>query len=79
VTGAAFVVLASTISSTHVLPVEGPRLIFGIDRLVGRAHVNLIGNVVATVVVSRWDEGFDKTKAFATYRDFCKKPRMDSL
>jgi aerobic C4-dicarboxylate transport protein len=79
ITGAAFVVLASTISATNVLPVEGLGLLFGIDRLVGRAHVNLMGNVVATVVVARWDGAFDKATALDTYRKFFKKPELNSL
>ena len=79
VTGAAFVVLASTLSSTHILPVEGLGLLFGIDRLVGRAHVNLIGNAVATVVVARWDGAFNKATALETYRSFFKKPELNKL
>lgn len=55
VTGSGFIVLASTLGATKLVPVEGVALILGVDRFMSeaRAIVNLIGNGVATVVVSR--------------------------
>lgn len=55
VAGSGFVVLAATLSATHVLPVEGLMLLIGIDRFMSEARsvTNIIGNGVATVVVSK--------------------------
>ena len=55
VTGSGFVVLASTLATTHLIPVAGLALLLGVDRFMSeaRAIVNLIGNGVATIVVSR--------------------------
>jgi aerobic C4-dicarboxylate transport protein len=60
VTGSGFIVLASTLSSTHLIPVAGLALLLGIDRFMSeaRAIVNLIGNGVATIVVARSEGAF---------------------
>ncbi|MDB6131067.1 MAG: sodium:dicarboxylate symporter, partial [Verrucomicrobiales bacterium] len=57
VTGGGFVTLAATLAATHEVPVAGLVLIVGIDRFMSeaRAITNLIGNAVATVVISRWE------------------------
>jgi len=54
VTGGGFVTLAATLEATDMLPVEGLALLLGVDRFMSeaRAITNLIGNGVATVVVS---------------------------
>ena len=67
VTGGGFVTLAATLSVTKVLPVEGMVLLLGIDRLMSeaRAITNVIGNSVATVVISKWDERKPGTKRVA--------------
>jgi len=64
VTGSGFIVLASTLSAMHVVPVEGLALLLGVDRFMSeaRAIVNLIGNGVATVVVARSEGAFDETQ-----------------
>ena len=64
VTGAGFVTLAATLQATHVLPLEGLALLFGVDRFMSeaRAITNLIGNGVATMVVSKWEGEFDPAK-----------------
>lgn len=64
VTGGGFIALAATLESTHIVPVAGLALIFGVDRLLSeaRATVNLIGNSVACVVVSKWEGDFDEEK-----------------
>lgn len=61
VTGAGFVTLAATLSSTGVLPVAGLALLLGVDRFMSesRAVTNLIGNGVAGVVVARWEHAID--------------------
>ena len=57
VAGAAFVVLAATLSTVGHIPVTSVALILGIHRLMseGLTPTNLIGNAVATVAVSKWE------------------------
>jgi aerobic C4-dicarboxylate transport protein len=57
VTGSGFIVLAATLSSVGTIPVASIALILGVDRFMSeaRALTNLIGNGVATIVVSRWE------------------------
>jgi len=64
VTGSGFIVLAATLSSVGTIPVESIALILGVDRFMSeaRALTNLIGNGVATVVVSRWENALDVEK-----------------
>jgi aerobic C4-dicarboxylate transport protein len=62
VTGGGFIVLASTLSALHVIPVEGLALLLGVDRFMSeaRAIVNLIGNGIATVVIAKSENEFDE-------------------
>jgi aerobic C4-dicarboxylate transport protein len=62
VTGAAFIALVATLMVIPTIPVAGMALLIGIDRFMSmfRAVVNMIGNGVATVVVSRWENELDK-------------------
>lgn len=64
VTGSGFIVLASTLAATHVVPVEGVALVLGVDRFMSeaRAIVNLIGNGVATIVISKSENAFDEER-----------------
>lgn len=64
VTGSGFIVLASTLAATRTVPVEGVALLLGVDRFMSeaRAVTNLIGNGVATLVVSRSEGAFDDAK-----------------
>ena len=64
VTGSGFIVLASTLASLKVVPVEGLALLLGVDRFMSeaRAITNLIGNGVATVVIARSERAFDDGK-----------------
>lgn len=64
VTGSGFIVLAATLSAIPTIPVAGLVIIFGIDRFMseGRALTNLIGNGVATVVISKWENELDEVK-----------------
>lgn len=61
VQGAAFIALVATLSVIPTIPVAGMALILGIDRFMSmfRATVNMIGNGVATIVVSRWENELD--------------------
>jgi aerobic C4-dicarboxylate transport protein len=67
VAGAALVALTATLSSHNIIPVAGITLILGIDRVLNevRAITNMIGNVVATLVVARWEGAFDAKAARA--------------
>lgn len=61
VTGSGFVTLAATLAVFPAIPVEGMALILGVDRFMSeaRAITNLIGNGVATVVVSKMEGEFN--------------------
>lgn len=65
VTGAAFVTLAATVAATGILPLEGLALVLGVDRFLSeaRAITNVTGNVVATLVVGKWQGEFDEERA----------------
>ncbi len=64
VTGSGFIVLAATLSSVGTVPVAGLAIVYGIDRFMSeaRALTNVIGNGVATVVVSKWCGELDTEK-----------------
>lgn len=57
------IVLAGTLASFNI-PILGVAILLGIDQILdmGRTTVNLIGNCVATVVISRWENAFDYNK-----------------
>ena len=57
VTGSGFIVLAATLATVGTIPVASIALILGVDRFMSeaRALTNLIGNGVATVVISKWE------------------------
>jgi aerobic C4-dicarboxylate transport protein len=67
VTGAGFITLAATLSIVPSVPVAGMALILGVDRFMSecRALTNLVGNAVATIVVSRWEHGLDEDQLSA--------------
>ncbi len=57
VSGSGFVTLAATLHAVPGIPLESMAILLGIDRFMSecRALTNLIGNGVATVVISRWE------------------------
>ena len=57
VTGAGFVTLAATLSIIPDIPIQALAILVGIDKFMSecRALTNLVGNGLATVVVSRWE------------------------
>jgi len=61
VTGAGFVTLAATLSIIPDIPIQSLAILVGIDKFMSecRALTNLIGNGVATIVVSRWEGELD--------------------
>ncbi|TVX93780.1 glutamate/aspartate:proton symporter GltP [Paenibacillus agilis] len=64
VPGVSFVVLLATLGAVGI-PVEGLAFIAGIDRFLDMARtvVNVIGNALAVVVISKWEGQFDRKKA----------------
>lgn len=70
VTGAGFITLAATLSVVPTVPVAGMAIILGVDRFMSecRSITNFIGNAVATVVVSRWENALDRDKLDAALR-----------
>jgi aerobic C4-dicarboxylate transport protein len=67
VTGASFIALVGTLSVVPTIPVAGMALILGIDRFMSeaRALVNVIGNGVATIVISRTEGELDLARVKA--------------
>ena len=70
VTGAGFVTLAGTLMVVPDIPVAGMALILGIDRFMSevRALTNFVGNGVATVVVSKWENALDEPQMQQTLK-----------
>jgi aerobic C4-dicarboxylate transport protein len=68
VTGAGFVTLAATLAIVPDIPIQSLALLLGIDKFMSecRALTNLVGNGVATVVISRWEGELDAEKLHAT-------------
>ena len=71
VTGAGFVTLAATLQAVPGIPLESLALLVGIDRFMSecRAITNLIGNGVATVVISRWENEITAEELQANLRN----------
>ncbi len=64
VTGAGFVTLAATLAIVPDIPIQSLAILVGIDKFMSecRALTNLVGNGVATVVISRWEGELDTAK-----------------
>jgi len=62
VTGAGFVTLAATLTIIPDIPIQALAILVGIDKFMSecRALTNLVGNGVATVVVSKWEHELDR-------------------
>jgi aerobic C4-dicarboxylate transport protein len=60
VTGSGFIVLASTLTAIHKIPVEGLAFLLGVDKFMSeaRALTNIIGNGVATIVIAKSENEF---------------------
>lgn len=67
VAGAGFVILAATLSSVDAVPVAGIMLILGVDRFMStmRGLVSLSGQIMGSIVVSRWEGALDVERARA--------------
>jgi len=68
VTGAGFVTLAATLAIVPDVPIESLAILVGIDKFMSecRALTNLVGNGVATIVISRWEGELDVDKLHET-------------
>jgi aerobic C4-dicarboxylate transport protein len=68
VTGAGFVTLAATLAIVPDIPMQSLAILLGIDKFMSecRALTNLVGNGVATVVISRWENELDVKKLHET-------------
>ena len=60
VTGSGFIILASTLTAIHKIPVEGLAFLLGVDKFMSeaRAITNFIGNGVAAIVISKSEKEF---------------------
>lgn len=60
VTGSGFIILASTLTAIHKIPVEGLAFLLGVDKFMSeaRAITNFIGNGVAAIVISKSENEF---------------------
>jgi len=71
VSGSAFIVMAATLNTMHIMPQAqldlGLAFIYGLDRFMstGRAITNLIGNGVSALVVAKWERELDAPTARA--------------
>jgi proton glutamate symport protein len=76
VPGFMFVILLTTLASAG-LPLEGLAVIAGVDRLMdmGRTTLNVIGNALAPLVISKWEKQYDGPKANAYYMSLVSKSR----
>jgi aerobic C4-dicarboxylate transport protein len=63
VPGVSFVVLLATLGSVGI-PLEGLAFIAGVDRIMdmARTALNVIGNALAVLVISRWEGMYDDAK-----------------
>jgi aerobic C4-dicarboxylate transport protein len=68
IAGAAFVVLAATLASTGTIPLAAIALVLGIHRFMSMAltFTNVMGNAVATILVSAWEGALDREQLRAT-------------
>lgn len=69
VTGSGFIILASTLTATKVIPIEGLALLLGVDRFMSeaRAITNFIGNGVATIFISNNEKMFDRSRMYKAF------------
>jgi len=81
VTGSGFVTLAATLAVFPSIPLAGLTLLIGVDRFMSEARsiTNLIGNAVATLVVSKWEGALDIPRARAILSTGQPPPDMPLL
>lgn len=64
VTGSGYITLQATLQATKTLPLDGMPMLLGVDRFMSEARTitNLIGNGVATLIISKMEGEFDQEK-----------------
>lgn len=74
VPGVSFVVLLATLGTVGI-PAEGLAFIAGIDRILdmARTAVNVVGNSLAAVVMSKWEGQYDAEKGQAYLKEISEK------
>ncbi|AOA59717.1 glutamate/aspartate:proton symporter GltP [Acinetobacter larvae] len=74
VPGVSFVVLLATLHTVGI-PLEGLAFIAGVDRILdmARTALNVVGNALAVLVISKWEKQFDEKKALAYEAEYLNK------
>jgi hypothetical protein len=69
-TGAGFVTLAATLTIVPAIPIQALAILVGIDKFMSecRALTNLVGNGIATIVISRLEGELDGARLDAVMR-----------
>ncbi len=80
VTGTGFVTLAAILAAVPSIPVQSLALLVGIEKFMSecRALTNVVGNGVATLVVSRWQGELDAEHLRAAMNKRAENVEMDS-
>lgn len=65
VSGSGFIVLASSLSALGYIPPAGVVLVLGIDKFMNEARsiINMMGNAIATIIISQWRGALDVQRA----------------
>lgn len=65
VSGSGFIVLASSLATIGHIPAAGVILVLGIDKFMneGRSIINMIGNAIATIIISTWQHSLNYEQA----------------
>ncbi len=81
VAGSGFIVLASTLTTIKVIPIEGLALLVGVDRFMSEARsiTNFIGNGVATIWLANNEKEFDRGKMERAFGNVEEGERLAGL
>lgn len=65
VSGSGFIVLASSLATIGHIPAAGVVLVLGIDKFMNEARsiINMLGNAIATIIISTWQKSFNYQQA----------------
>ena len=76
---ASLVILSGALTDFH-LPLQAVAVILGVDALMdmARTSINLFGNCLATVVMARWDDEFDRPEASVPVADAIAGRRLEA-
>lgn len=78
VSGSGFIILASSLAALNIIPPAGVILVLGIDKFLneGRTIINVLNNVIATIILSVWQKAFHYDKAIALLN---KEPEKEDI